>query len=102
MSEQRAPMSAKRLFGTLIGFGFGATIFEWFEAASWGQYHPFVAFLAPACAFLGLAVLAGRPKPGYPLTIQNVEHRGLAYALCLLGLIAGGLNLALLGGSFGH
>ena len=99
----------QRLGGVfLISLGIGFTIYEWREALTTGVYHPKVAFLCPAAAFLGLAVLLFPMTKAELLVKYGVERpSSLAHyswgqkILFLLAIAAGALNWALISGTLG-
>ena len=90
-----------------IALGFGVTVLNWQMALDEGKYYQMTAFIGPFIGFLGLAMLVG--PPAKPAEAQEDEiasrHRTLrqrlAMATVAVGIIAGGVNFALMNGWIG-
>jgi len=100
-------MSNEKLIGWLltlafIGLGFGATALNWQTLLNEGSYHAKMAFFGPLMGFVGLAMLAGPPPlpEGMRESLAASRRRALrqraGIVLAVLGVIAGGANLALM------
>jgi hypothetical protein len=105
-------MAKEKLIGwaltlAFIVIGFGGTVLNWQMIIEESKYYPKMAFIGPFIGFVGLAMLVGAPSK--PADVQEDEavtrrrtlRQRLALATVLLGLIAGGVNLALMSGWIG-
>lgn len=88
----------------LMALGFGASVINWYSAITDNSYYISAALVMPFVGFLGLAMLVApeAEKTGEPLaappSFSYKLRRNLARAIGAFGLIASGVNLALISG----
>jgi hypothetical protein len=105
-------MNKEKLTGFLIAMvlfalGFGGTLLNWQMVFDEGKYYPKMAFVGPFIGFLGLAMLVGPSTKAEEVvgdetaTRRRKLRQRLALTTLAIGLIAAGLNLALMNGWIG-
>ena len=95
------------LTAAFIVVGFGASLMNWQTFFDEGKYYPKMAFFAPLIGFVGLAMLVGPSNKAEDVAGDEAARRRrilrqrLAQAVLVIGLIASGVNLALMNGWIG-
>lgn len=90
-----------------IVVGFGATLMNWQTFFDEGKYYPKMAFFAPLIGFIGLAMLLGPSNKPEDVAGDDAAARRrilrqrLAQAVVVIGLVAAGVNFALMNGWIG-
>jgi len=96
------------LTAAFILLGFGATLLNWQTLLDEGNYHPKMAFFGPVMGFLGLAMLVGPSalpegmRESEAASRRRTLRQRLAITTVVIGLIAGGVNFALMNGWIGN